>query len=157
MTTIALNNGRGAGAPLPTLTVGRGSALELEVAGAPDGLQSLQLHVSDAETPHTYTPVAATPLPGNVWRAYAGGLNFRTPGRAFYQLTGRDARDGNVWLGKGWLNIEDCVLHRDDADVPIVPEDCYIRNPATGLWHKVTATMDDGEIVLQYEKEGIEK
>lgn len=156
MTTVVLKDG--ATKPiLPTITVGRASTLEFEVVGAPDGLQEMQVHVSDAETPHAYSAVSARPLPGNRWHVYVSGLYFRTVGRAAYHLTGKDGRDNAVWLGAGRLEVVNSVLHADADAAPIVPEDCYIRNPATGLWHKVVATAEDGEIVLQYEKEGIER
>ena len=143
---------------LPSVTVGRGGALEIEVVGAPDGLQELQLHVSDAESPHTYTAVPATSLPDNRWRVYASGLFFRTVGKSFYQLTGKDGRDNSVWLGKGRLVVVDSVLHADSDDVPIIPEDCFVRNPATGLWHKVTSALDeDGIPYMVVAKEGVEK
>ncbi len=37
-----------------------------------------------------------------------------------------------------------------------IPEDTYIRNPKTGLWYKLTASIDElGNIVPEIETEGI--
>ena len=143
--------------PLPTITTGKSSTLEFEVVGAPDGLQELTFHVSGANSPRTFSSVVASALPGGRWRVYANGLYFPDAGRAEWQLTGKDGKDNAVWLGKGRLEVVDCVLSSSGKASQIVPDDCYIRNPDTGLWHKVTATVEDGEIVLQYDKEGVER
>lgn len=147
--------GRAARPPLDTLTVGRGSALEFEIVGAPEGLQEVQFHAGTPDDPNRFTAVAGRALPDARWLVYANGLNFPHVGSAKYHLTGKNGRDGAVWLGDGRLDIRESVLHVADADVPIVPEDCYIRNAKTGLWHRVLAEMEDGEIVLDYDRKGV--
>lgn len=152
--TIILHPERTAKVPLATLTVGRASAFECEILGAPQGLQELQIHIAKAGTAN-YTAVVARPLSDNRWAVYASGLNFPDEGVARYHLTGKDQTDNAVWLGSGRLEIVPSVLHSDAANIPVIPEDTYVRNPATGLWHKVTMHFDGDELVMNYEKEGI--
>ena len=147
--------GRAARPPLDTLTVGRGSAFEFEIVGAPEGLQELQFHVGEPENENRFTAVAGRAAPDNRGIVYANGLHFPHAGNARYHLTGKDEQDNSVWLGTGRLDIRESVLHVAAEDVPIVPEDCYIRNTETGLWHRLTATIDDGEIVLDYDRKGV--
>lgn len=141
--------------PLQTLTVGRGSVLELEIHGAPEGLQNVQLHVGRMNS-SDFSPVTATPMPDNRWSIYVSGLYFPDEGRIQYHLTGRDERDGSVWLGSGRIIILPSVLHKQDGEESIVPEDTYVRNPRTGLWHRLTVTMDtDGDMLPAITKKGI--
>lgn len=152
--SIRLGFGRKVQIPLQTIAVGRGSVLELEITGAPEGLQNVQLHVGRIGR-SDFVPVTATPMPDNRWAVYANGLNFPDEGRTKYHLTGRDERDGSVWLGSGTLLIMPSVLNVDGAAAPIVPEDTYLLNPETGLWHKLTCTIEDGDMVPEISKEGI--
>ena len=140
---------------LQTLTVGRASVLEFEVVGAPENLQRLQFHAGRPGS-EIYTPVVATALPDNRWRVYANGLNFPDPGNAKYHLTGKDDKDRSVWLGSGALDIRQSVLYVDEDAILPIPEDTYVRDPRTGLWHKLTARIDEeGEVVIDYEKNGV--
>ena len=152
--TIILHPERTSRLALPTLTIGRAATFECEILNAPQGLQEVQAHFSKPGNP-TFTAVDARPLSDNRWAIYANALNFPTEGLATYHLTGKDQNDNSVWLGSGRLEIVPSVLHSDAADVPIVPEDTYVRNPATGLWHKITLHFEGDELVLDYDKEGI--
>lgn len=141
--------------PLDTLDVGRGSAIEFVVIGAPEGLQEVQAHIGVVGDGSRFTAVAARALPDNRWSVYANGLHFPHVGSVKYHLTGKDERDNSVWLGAGRINVRESAMHKPDGEIPIIPEDCYIRNTATGLWHRLTATIDGGEVVLDYDRKGV--
>ena len=55
------------------------------------------------------------------------------------------------------------VAHTGDyADLDntpdIIPADTYIRNPATGLYHLLTAELnEDGELTISLDPEGVER
>ena len=43
-------------------------------------------------------------------------------------------------------------------DPAIVPADIYVRNPVTGLYHKLTAEVNEhGEVTVAVEEEGVER
>ena len=100
---------------------------------------------------------AWTPALGGDWRLYASGLYFPDEGRAKYRVSARTPQGDSVYLGAGALEIAPSSLNVDEADLPIVPEDTYLRNPATGLWHKLTCTFDDGMLTPIIAKEGVTK
>lgn len=143
-----------AGKMLCPMTVGRGSALWLELVGVPDGVSNVQFHAGRPGT-ENYSTVTASPISDGRWAVYASGLNFPNVGVAKYHVTGKDEKDGSVWLGRGRLNIEQSVVNVDAEDVPLVPEDAYVRNPATGLWHKLTVVVEDGVLVPELDKTGV--
>ena len=142
--------------PLQAVSVGRASVLDVIVLGAPEGLQELQFHVSRPGS-EDHTAIPAKPLPDNRWAVYANGFHFPDVGSAKYHVTGKDEHDNQTWLGWGRLDIQQSVLHVEAGQEPIIPDDTFIRNPATGLWHRVTAALEGDEIVLQYEKEGVSR
>ncbi len=138
------------------ITVGRGSALWLEIVGVPGGVENVVFHAGRPGT-ENYSTVAASPLPDGRWSVYASGLHFPNVGTGKYHVTGRDARGGSVWLGSGRLNVEQSVLNVDEGDIPLVPEDAYVRNPATGLWHKLEVTVENGVLVPEFSDQGVSR
>ena len=140
--------------PLRALEAGRASVLEFEICGAPEGVQSVQFHAGRIGR-DDFAVVSAAPLPDNRWLVYASGLNFQDVGRTTYHLSAIDARGNSVWLGKGRLEIVQSVLSIDEEDIPVIPEDTYVRNPVTGKWHKLTCTVEDGVIVPSIDPEGV--
>ena len=139
-----------------SITVGRGSALWLEVVGVPSGVENVVFHAGRPGT-ENYSTVAASPLPDGRWSVYASGLHFPNVGVGKYHVTGRDERGGSVWLGCGRLNVEQSVLNVDEGDIPLVPEDAYVRNPATGLWHKLEVTVENGVLVPEFSDQGVSR
>lgn len=129
--------------PLCTVSVGRASTLIAEVLNAPDGLQELQLHIGRIGR-DDFISIPAMPRTDGRWAVYASGLNFQDEGVTKYHVTGIEARGGSVWLGSGRLEILPSVLNADSGSISPVPEDTYIRNPDTGLWHKLTVEVFDG-------------
>ena len=79
-------------------------------------------------------------------------VHFATPPNA----SGTPQGD-SVHLGEGTLRIVPSSLNVDAAAIPIVPDDMYLRNPMTGLWHKLTCTIEDGDMLPLISKEGITK
>ena len=154
--TVRVRGGQAVKTPLRSLEVGRASVLDLIVVGAPEGLQSLQFHVGRIGRDDFY-PVEASPLPDNRWSIYASGLHFQDVGRTEYHISARDERDNAVWLGRGRLEIVQSVLPVDPGEISLIPEDTYVRNPNTGLWHKLTCKFEDGMILPMIEEEGVTK
>lgn len=142
--------------PLRTVEVGRASAVEIDIRGVSSEIQSLQFHVGRVGM-EDYSPVEASLKPDGTWSVYVSGLYFPDVGSANYHISGKDAKDNAVWIGKGCLEIVNSVLPVDSAEVPLIPEDTYVRNPNTGLWHKLTCTFEDGAILPMIEEEGITK
>ena len=141
---------------LARLVVGRASVLTFEIHDVGEDYESVRVHFSRRDTAE-FVPVSASPTPGGVWRVYANGLHFPDPGRLTYHVTAIDSRGAHHWLGEGSVDVRQSVAHVNGEAEPLIPEDTYVRNPATGLWHKLTVTYEDGEIVSQVEQEGITK
>lgn len=153
---IWVHPGEAVKTPLRALEVGRSSVLELEIMGAPSGVQAVQFHAGRIGR-NDFVPIPATPLPDNRWLVYANGLNFQDVGRTAYHVTAIDAHGNSAWLGRGRLEIVQSVLSVDESAIPPIPEDTYVRNPVTGMWHKLTCTVEDGAIVPLIEAEGVTK
>lgn len=154
MTTIPVKEG--SPVALPSVEVGRASVFRARVVGVPADLENVQIHIG-APTDASGTAVPCAAAPGGEWRVYASGLYFPATGRAQYRVTARTPQGDSVHLGTGTLFVVDSSLNVDEAAAPIVPEDTFLRNPATGRWHKFTCRIEDGEIVPELEKEGITK
>lgn len=75
-----------------------------------------------------------------------------------YSVVATDAENHPRWLGTGPLRVLENPANGSSTPPPIVPADTYIRNPATGLYHLLTATADeDGNITLNLSDEGVQK
>ena len=141
---------------LPTAEVGRASAFRALLVGVPPELENVEVHFA-TPTNASGAAVKCSPAPGGDWRLYASGLYFPDEGRAKYRVSARTPQGDSVYLGAGALEIAPSSLNVDEADLPIVPEDTYLRDPRTGLWHKFTCTIEDGDMVPVLSKEGVTK
>lgn len=139
---------------LPFAEVGRGSAFRAMLVGVSPELENVEVHFA-TPTNATGSAVKCEAVPGGDWYVYASGLYFPDEGRARYRVSARTPEGGSIHLGEGTLEIVGSSLNVDEADLPIVPEDAYVRNPATGLWHKFTCTFEDGALTPTIAKEGI--
>jgi len=139
---------------LPFAEVGRGSAFRALLVGVPADLENVEVHFA---TPTDASGAAAKcdAMPGGDWRVYASGLYFPDEGKAKYRVSARTPQGDSVHLGEGALRIVASSLNVDEAELPIVPEDTYLRDPRTGLWHKFTCTIEDGALTPKLAKEGI--
>ena len=140
--------------PLKMLNVGRATALEFSVGGVPAEVASLQFHVGRPGN-DTFSVVVASRRRNGVWNVYASGLYFPEVGTVNYHLTGRDGKGNAVWLGGGVVNVLQSAINTSETDVPVVPDDTYVRNPATGLWHKLSIAFEDGGFLPIISNEGI--
>lgn len=153
--TIVVRPGDAAGYALRGLCVGRGSALALVVAGVPSDVTALRVHVGRPGKEGAESAAACSPLPDGRWSAYLSGLHFPDEGTVEYHVTGLNGRGDSVWLGSGRIRVRPSVLHGAEGDEPLVPEDAYVRNPETGLWHKLTVSIEDGVLVPEISNEGV--
>lgn len=142
--------------PLRTIEVGRASALNLAIEGLPDDVQGVQFHVGRMGRSDFY-PIPCTLVPGNRWSVYVSGLHLQDVGTTEYHISAKDERGNDIWIGKGSLEVVQSVLSVPEGEVPLIPEDTYVRNPATGLWHKLTCQFEDGMILPMIEEEGVTK
>ena len=141
---------------LPFAEVGRGSAFRALLVGVSPELENVEVHFA-TPTNATGSAVKCDAMPGGDWRVYASGIYFPDEGRAKYRVSARTPQGDSVHLGEGPLRIVPSSLNVDEAAIPIVPEDTYLRNPKTGLWHKFTCTIEDGDMLPVISKEGITK
>ena len=139
---------------LPAATVGRASAFRALLVGVPADLENVEVHFG-TPTNASGTPVKCMAAPGGDWRVYASGRYFPDEGRARYRVSARTPQGDSVYLGAGTIEIVPSSINVEESALPIVPEDAYVRNPATGLWHKFTCTFDDGILTPKIAKEGI--
>jgi hypothetical protein len=153
---IRVRSGQSVKTPLRTLEVGRATSLDLVVIGVPEGIQRLMFHVGRIGRDDFY-PVEASALPDNRWSVYASGLHFQDVGKTAYHISAVDSRDNAVWLGKGRLEIVQSVLPVALGEIALIPEDSYVRNPETGLYHKLTCKFEDGMILPMIEEKGISR
>lgn len=154
MMTIPIKEG--AKTALPAAEVGRASAFRALLVGVSADLENVEVHFA-TPTNATGSAVKCDPLPGGDWRVYASGLYFPDVGRAKYRVSAKTPQGDSVFLGEGTLDVVQSSLNVDDGALPIVPEDTYLRNPATGLWHKLTCTFEDGMLTPSIAREGVTK
>ena len=147
--------GSNPGIKLPTLTVGRSSTLRALIAGMPSHVERVQIHFGTRDD-LSINAVDCIPAPGGEWKCYANGFYFPDVGEAHYYVVAIDDNGGSEYFGRGRLKIVPSVAP-ETANAGIIPEDSYIRNPLTGLWHKISAELDEetGKITLSVEQEGI--
>lgn len=141
---------------LPSAEVGRASAFRALLVGVPADLENVEVHFA-TPTDASGKAVKCTAVPGGDWRVYASGLYFPDEGKAKYRVSAKTPEGDSVHLGEGALRVVASSLNVDEAELPIVPEETYLRNPQTGLWHKLTCTIEDGDMVPLISKNGVTK
>lgn len=140
--------------PLRTIWQGELSSADLVLRGVPAGFEAVGVVFGVEGGEETFRAEAA--LAGDTWRAYASPYVFPRAGLGMqYSVVGTDAHGNARWLGTGQLNVVECPAGGTPTPPPIVPRDTYIRNPVTGLYHLLTATVDeDGNLTLDLSDEG---
>ena len=93
------------------------------------------------------------------FRAYLSPFLFPDVSDALeYHIVGADVHGNARWLGTGALIVRDNPADGSPVVPEIIPADTYIRNPVTGLYHKLVAEVNDlGEIAVAVDPEGIER
>lgn len=140
---------------LPEIVNGRASAYYALIRGVPEEVDHVEVHFGKPENAST-NAVVCRRVPGGDWKVYANGFFFPDVGKTVYHITARSDKGDSVYLGGGTLRVTQSVLNVTEGEEPIIPADTMVRNPRTGLWHKLTAEVnDDGQVVVGVEKEGI--
>ena len=147
--------------PITAMHVGVLSSAVAIIHDVPADMESCALVIPNPQTnpdPARFRADATKQADGT-WRCYLSPFCFPAAATGLeYHAVGMDANDNPRWLGKGTLDIYANPADGSGAVPPIVPRDTYIRNPVTGLYHLLTATVDgDGNITLDLAEEGVER
>lgn len=163
--TITLHPDR-LNAPLATCFVGAlSSAVFVIVGDIPDDIDGITVQIGRTEDPTThrprpnYTVAANRNADGKTFRCYLAPFCFPDEADALeYHVVATDTAGNPRWLGTGQLIVRDNPAGGSPVAPEIIPADTYIRNPATGLYHKLTAAVDeDGNLTVALDDEGIER
>lgn len=129
-----------------------------------DEIEALNVRIFRTPDPATGEPRApyvapATLQENGLWRCYLTPLCFSDVAKDLqYDLIGLDGSNNPRHLGFGPLRVLVSHLTQDGTLPDVIPQDTYIYNPTTGLWHKLVATVDEsGVITTAVEQEGIER
>lgn len=144
------------GDSLCPLNVGKGSSLSCDILGVSRSISDLWVYFGRIDASGHFAIQASVSGNGR-WRLYANGFVFPEVGDTQYHIIGTDESGNSVWLGAGRLRVYNSVLIPPNIDMPIVPEDTYLRNPETGLWHRLVVRVEDGLLVPEIEEEGVER
>lgn len=147
------------GFPLETCAVGRLSSAVFTIGGdIPDDIASIAVEVEykDGDTEGRYT-AAATRQEDGTHRAYLAPAYFpATSDSLKYHVLGIDERNNPRWLGTGALRILDNPADGSPVVPSVLPRNLYAYNPATRLYHKISAEANDlGEISVSIDQEGV--
>lgn len=154
--------------PLATCFVGKLSSAVFVIYGdIPDDVDTIAVQIGRTEDPDTQQPrpnftAAASEVTGQTprsFRAYLSPFLFPDISAALeYHIIGTDENGNARWLGTGPLIVRDNPADGSPVTPEIIPDDTYIRNPATGLYHKLTASVNEyGELSIDLESEGIQR
>lgn len=150
--------------PLETCFVGKLSSAVFRIVGdIPDDIDGMTVQIGRTYDPTTHQPrqnftVAANRnADGKTFRCYLSPFCFPDVSDALeYHVLGTDTNGNARWLGSGPLIVRDNPANGSPVTPEIIPADTYIRNPVTGLYHKLVAEVnEDGEISVSIEQEGI--
>ena len=157
-------------APLATCNVGKLSSAVFVIEGdIPEDVDTIAVQIGRTPDPQTqeprqnYTAAASETTPNGsaarTFRCYLAPFYFPDEADALeYHVVATDTNGNPRWLGTGPLIVRDNPADGSPVTPEIIPADTYIRNPATGLYHLLTATVDgDGNITLDLAEEGVER
>jgi len=129
---------------LPEIAVGRASAFEGVILNVPRDYENVQVAFGQSNGSTVACP--CNQRPGGDWGVYANGAYFLTvTNTAIYHVTAKTHKGDSVYLGSGRLKVIASVLNASESDVPVLPDDVYVRG-ANGLYYKVTAALDEDGI-----------
>ncbi len=161
---IKVNPGR-LNFPTATAYVGRLSSAVFEIYGdIPDDIDTIAVEIERTKDPQTQQPranftAAATRQADGSFTCYFAPWYFPDLGAGLhYHIMGLDLSGNPRWLGTGALIITANPSDGSSVTPEIIPADTYIRNPVTGLYHKLTAAVNEyGELRIDLESEGIQR
>ena len=146
--------------PLAPINAGVLSSHYVELVDVPDTVQTLGVLFEYGANAEKYR-AECSPAGDGVWTCYAVPFIFPAAdvtGELHYHVVATDDRDNEQWLGTGTLFVHANPANGSSQAPDVIPRDTYIRNPATGLYHKLTAAVDeDGNLTVALEDEGIER
>lgn len=151
--------------PTESCFVGKLSSAVFRIVGdIPDDIGGMTVQIGRTEDATTHQPrenftAAATRQDDGTFRCYLAPYYFPdVSDQLQYHIIGADAQGNARWLGTGALIVRDNPANGSPVVPEIIPADTYIRNPATGLYHKLTAEVNDlGELIAGVDPEGIER
>ena len=152
-------------APLATCNVGKLSSAVFVIEGdIPEDVAALAVQIGRTEDPTTHQPrenftAATTRQTDGTFRCYLAPFYFPDEADALeYHIVATDTNDNPRWLGTGPLIVRDNPADGSPVTTEIIPADTYIRHPATGLYHKLTAAVNEyGELTTTIDPEGIQR
>lgn len=153
-------------APLVPCCVGKLSSAVFTISGdIPDDITGIAVHIDRRNDDGTITayPAQATKKTDGTWHCYFSPFYFPAADDDLkYHIIGADTTNpsGAVprWLGTGVLRVLDNPANGSTQAPEIIPADTYVRNPVTGLYHKLVAEVnEDGELSVAIDEEGISK
>lgn len=152
--------------PLETCFVGKLSSAVFRIVGdIPDDIDGITVQIGRTEDAIThqprpnYTVAANRNADGTAFRCYLAPFCFPDVSDALeYHVVATDTNGNARWLGSGPLIVRDNPADGSPVAPEIIPADTYIRNPVTGLYHKLTAVVNEyGELSIDLESEGIQR
>lgn len=157
-------------APLVTCNVGKLSSAVFVIEGdIPDDADTIAVQIGRTPDPQTqeprknFTAAASETTPdgsaARTFRCYLAPFYFPDEADALeYHIVATDTNDNPRWLGTGPLIVRDNPADGSPVTPEIIPADTYIRHPATGLYHKLTAAVNEyGELTTTIDPEGIQR
>jgi len=145
--------------PLAPIYAGVLSSLYLEVVDVPDTVDTLGLLFEYGDGTHRFR--ADCSKDGDTWKCYVNPYVFpavNVSGALAYHAVATDGHGNEQWLGTGRLYVYQNPANGSSDAPAVVPKDTYIRNPATGLYHLLTASVDeDGNLTVSLSEEGVER
>lgn len=158
------------GFPLVRCTVGKLSSAVFTITGdIPNDADTIAVQIGRTPDPQTqeprtnYTAAASeTTTAGSAARTFRCYLApFYFPDEADtleYHVVAIDTNGNPRWLGTGSLVVRDNPAYGSPVAPEIIPADTYIRNPVTGLYHKLTADVNEfGQVTVGVDSEGVER
>ena len=151
--------------PLEVCFVGKLSSAVFRIVGdIPDDIEGLNVLIERTPDATTHEArenftAAATRSEDGTFHCYLSPFFFPDEADTLkYHVVGTDTNGNARWLGTGALIVRDNPANGSPVVPDIIPADTYIRNPVTGLYHKLTAEVNDfGEVVVAVEEEGIQR
>lgn len=155
-------------APLVPCCVGKLSSAVFTISGdIPDDIDSLAVEIERTPDPDTHQPrpnftATATRKQDGTFSCYLSPFYFpEIAPDLHYHVMGTDTSTPTAnprWLGTGALRILENPANGSSVAPEIIPADTYVRNPVTGLYHKLVAEVnEEGELSVAIDKEGISK
>ena len=148
--------------PLTPIAAGKLSSLDVELIGVPNTVASLLVYFEHEKDDGVESYAAGCRQEDDgTWSCYVQPFLFpdvEDTGKLHYHVVATDVRTAQKWLGTGQLRVLENPAGGSPLPPPIIPADTYVRNPVTGLYHKLTAEVNElGEITVIVSEEGEER